>query len=80
DQGAAGRRPACSIRHPSVVTSCALLRRGPLVVVTYRPVDECLAVVDAVDRLVARTAGLTGLAVATGDDHDDAAATARARR
>ncbi|MGX6450018.1 TlpA family protein disulfide reductase, partial [Patulibacter sp. S7RM1-6] len=80
DQGAAGKRPACSIRHPSVVTSCALLRRGPLVLVTFRPVGECLDVVDRVDRLVARTPGLTGLAVATGDDHDDAARTVRERR
>jgi hypothetical protein len=31
DSGSAGKVPACDVRGPKVVNSCALLRRGPLV-------------------------------------------------
>lgn len=31
DQGAAGRRPACSVRGPGILNSCQLAERGPFV-------------------------------------------------
>jgi len=79
DQGEAGSKPACSIRHSSVVTSCALLERGPLVLVLYTGgVGECVRAVDALDRLRGR--GAQVLAVSVLGEHDDTARTVRERR
>jgi hypothetical protein len=80
-QGEAGGRAACSIRNRSVVTSCALLDRGPLVLVLYSGgVADCVAAVDELDRLRPRFPRLQTLAVATLGEHDAVAATVRARR
>lgn len=80
DQGQAGRRAACSIRVPSAVTSCALLRGGPLVLVVFsRGVDPCLRAVDDVAALRRDLPGLGTLAVATNAEHDEAADVVRAR-
>ncbi len=81
DQGDAGRVPACSIDDPSVVTSCALLERGPLVLLMFAAgVDECVAAVDALDRLGDRYPRIQRLAVAIGGQHDKTARTVRERR
>jgi hypothetical protein len=81
DQGQAGRRAACSIREPSAVTSCALLRDGPLVIVVFsRGVDACLRAVDDVEAVRRALPGLGTLAVATNAEHDEAAEIVRARR
>ncbi|MDX8153099.1 hypothetical protein SK069_15980 [Patulibacter brassicae] len=81
NQGDAGSRPACSIRNPSVVTSCALLERGPLVLVLYsQGIDQCVRAVDALDRLRAREPSVSTLAVAVLGEHGETARTARDRR
>ncbi|WP_022927543.1 TlpA family protein disulfide reductase [Patulibacter americanus] len=81
DQGQAGRRAACSIRNPSAVTSCALLRDGPLVIVVFsRGVDACLRAVDDVEAVRRALPRLGTLAVATNAEHAEAAEAVRARR
>jgi hypothetical protein len=80
DQGQAGRRAACSIRESSAVTSCALLRDGPLVIVVFsRGVDPCLRAVDHVEAVRRTLPRLGTLAVATNAQHDEAAEVVRAR-
>lgn len=80
-QGEAGNRAACSIRNRSVVTSCALLARGPLVVVVFsRGVDSCVRAVDLVDAERRRFPGLQALAVSLLGRHDSTGETARDRR
>lgn len=81
NQGQAGSVAACSIVNPSVVTSCGLLRRGPLVLVMFSSgVGECVRTVDEIDRLRTRFPRLQTLAVAIGGEHGSTAKTARARR
>lgn len=80
-QGEAGEKAACSIRNRSVVTSCALLARGPLVVVVFsRGVGSCVEAVDAVDAERRRFPGLQALAVSLLGRHDTTGETARDRR
>lgn len=80
-QGEAGRKAACSIRDPSVVTSCALLARGPLVVVVFsRGVASCVEAVDAVDVERRRFPRLQALAVSLLGRHDTTGETVRDRR
>ncbi|WP_026912890.1 hypothetical protein [Patulibacter minatonensis] len=80
-QGEAGKYAACSIRNPSVVTSCALLDRGPLVLVLFsRGVQQCVDAVDLLDRERRRFPTLQTLAVATLGQHDATAETAASRR
>lgn len=80
-QGEAGAKAACSIRNRSVVTSCALLARGPLVLVLYSGgVEDCVAAVDDLDRLRPRYPRLSTLAVAILGERESVGATVRARR
>jgi hypothetical protein len=79
-QGEAGRYAACSISNPSVITSCALLRRGPLVLVLFsRGVGRCVDAVDRIDRERRRFPALRALAVAVGGGHDATAETVATR-
>lgn len=81
DEGEAGRVPACSVEDRSVVTSCALLDRGPLVLMMFAGgIDACVAAVDDLDRLRARYPQVQTLAVAIGGEHDKTARTVRNRR
>jgi hypothetical protein len=81
DQGQAGRRAACSIRNRSVVTSCALLRRGPLVLVLFsRGIGACVGAVDELDRLRRRYPAVQALAVSLLGRWDSTRETARERR
>lgn len=81
DEGEAGRVPACSVYDPSVVTSCALLDRGPLVLMMFGSgVDACVTAVDDLNRLRARYPDVQTLAVAIGGEHDKTATTVRNRR
>jgi hypothetical protein len=54
-QGSAGSRPACDVRGPDVVNSCALADRGP-VVLTFlaEPVEDCRRQAGVVDRVARR--------------------------
>lgn len=80
-QGEAGEKAACSIRNRSVVTSCGLLARGPLVVVVFsRGVDSCVRAVDLVDAERRRFPGLQALGVSLLGRHDTTGETARDRR
>lgn len=81
DEGEAGRVPACSVENPSVITSCALLDRGPLVLAMFGlGVDECVTTVDDLDRVRGRYPGVQALAVAIGGDHAKTATAVRNRR
>ncbi len=81
DEGEAGRVPACSIDNPSVITSCALLDTGPLVLMMFgNGIDECVRAVDDLNRLRTRYPGLQTLAVAIGGDHAKTRETVRNRR
>lgn len=80
-QGQAGNTAACAIRDPAVVTSCGLLRRGPLVLVVFsRGVDSCVRAIDDLDAARRRHPGLQTLAVSLLGSHDTTGETARARR
>ena len=51
DQGAAGSRPACSVRGPGILNSCDLARTGPAAVVFFASgQDRCTGEVDALAR------------------------------
>jgi hypothetical protein len=54
-QGAAGARPACSVRRADVLNSCELTERGPVVLAfVFAPVHECREQLDVLDRVRAR--------------------------
>jgi hypothetical protein len=51
-QGAAGDRPACSVRRPDVLNSCALVEHGPAVIAfVFAPVPACRDQLDVLDRI-----------------------------
>jgi hypothetical protein len=80
-QGEAGRFAACSIRNASVVTSCGLLARGPLVVMLFsRGLDACVRAVDDLDAERRRFPRVQTLAVSLLGRHDSTAETVRDRR
>lgn len=81
DEGEAGRVPACSVDDPSVITSCALLDQGPLVLMMFGTgIDTCVTAVDDLNRLRARYPQVQTLAVAIGGEHDKTAEAVRNRR
>lgn len=81
DEGEAGRVPACSVDNPSVITSCALLDQGPLVLMMFGTgVDTCVTAVDDLDRLRPRYPQVQTIAIAIGGDHGKTAAAVRNRR
>jgi hypothetical protein len=54
-QDAAGLRPACDVRRPDVLNSCALAERGPLVLAfVFEPVRACRDQLDVLERVRAR--------------------------
>jgi hypothetical protein len=54
-QGAAGARPACSVRRADVLNSCELTERGPAVLAfVFEPVRACRDQLDVLDRVRAR--------------------------
>ncbi|MGE4428685.1 MAG: TlpA family protein disulfide reductase [Solirubrobacteraceae bacterium] len=81
DQGSAGKVAACSVEHPSVVTSCDATRDRPLVVMTFSEgIDDCVRAVDELDRLARAYPAVGTLAVAIGGEHGDTADVVRNRR
>jgi hypothetical protein len=55
NQGAAGSRPACSVRGPDVLNSCELAERGPFVLAfVFHPVERCRAQLPVLERVAAR--------------------------
>jgi hypothetical protein len=77
-QGAAGARPACTVRGPGILNSCELVERGPAVLAfVFAPVRECRDQLDAVDAVRARHPGVSFAAV---DVRADGAAARRFAR
>jgi hypothetical protein len=63
-QGAAGARPACSVRGPSVLNSCELAARGPVVLAfVFAPVRACRDQLTVLDRVRVRHPGVSFAAV-----------------
>jgi hypothetical protein len=55
DQGAAGAKPACSVRGPQVLNSCELAEGGPFVLAfVFQPVARCRDQLPALQRVAAR--------------------------
>jgi hypothetical protein len=71
DQGAAGARPACSIRDPRALNVCALVRERPLVLAFITEGDRCVAELDALDAVAPRFPDVAFAAVAIRGDRGD---------
>jgi hypothetical protein len=55
DQGAAGSRPACSVRGKNILNSCELAEGGPFVLAfVFEPVARCRQQLPALERVAAR--------------------------
>jgi hypothetical protein len=55
DQGAAGSRPACSVRGKHILNSCELAEGGPFVLAfVFEPVARCRQQLAALERVAAR--------------------------
>jgi hypothetical protein len=55
DQGAAGAKPACSVRGPHVLNSCQLAEGGPFVLAfVFQPVARCRDQLPVLERVAAR--------------------------
>ncbi len=80
-QGAAGARPACSIRRRGVLTSCALVRGRPAVIVFFAPGNErCIRQLDVLAGALRRHPGVAAAAVAVRGDRGELRDLARAHR
>ncbi|WP_028059091.1 TlpA family protein disulfide reductase [Candidatus Solirubrobacter pratensis] len=63
-QGAAGERPACTVRRPDVLNSCELAERGPVVLAfVFAPVGECRDQLGVLERVRARHPGVAFAAI-----------------
>jgi AhpC/TSA family len=81
DQGAAGRRPACSVRGPRVLNVCALYERGPVVLAFLATRGaRCTRELDRLQRLRARHRDVGFAAVSIRGDRDELRATIRRHR
>jgi len=81
DHGEAGRRPACTVRGPTVLNLCELTERGPLVLGLLATRDaDCVASLDRLAALPRRHRGLQVAVVSIRGDLDDLRAIVRARR
>jgi AhpC/TSA family len=68
-QGAAGARPACSVRGRDILNACELAERGPFVLAfVFHPVDRCRAQLPALERVAARFEGVRVAVVAVRAD------------
>jgi hypothetical protein len=77
-QGAAGARPACSVRGAGVLNSCELAARAPAVLAfVFAPVRQCRDQLDVLDRVRARHPGVVFAAIAVRADGPSARTFAR---
>jgi hypothetical protein len=68
-QGAAGARPACSVRGPRVLNGCALGERGPFVLAFFATRGKgCVAQLDALEQARAQVPGVQFAAIAIRGD------------
>jgi len=78
DEGAAGRRPACSVRGRDVLNVCALYERGPVVLAfLVAGAARCTHELDRLQRLRPHHRGVAFAAVAIRGDRGDLRATIR---
>ena len=65
DQGAAGTKPACSVRGPEVLNSCELAEKGPFVLAfVFHPVQRCRDQLAGLQRVAIRHPGVRFAVVA----------------
>jgi AhpC/TSA family len=77
-QGAAGDRPACSVRGPGIVNSCQLAERGPFVVAFMATRGaRCTRELDRLQRVGARHPDVQIVAVSIRGDRGDLRALVR---
>jgi AhpC/TSA family protein len=78
NQGSLGRRPACSVRGPQIVNSCALGEGGPFVLAFLATRGtQCTRELDRLARVRARHPGVQVAAVSIRGDRDDLRALVR---
>jgi hypothetical protein len=81
NQGAAGKRPACSVRGPGILNSCELGERGPFVLAFLATRgSQCTRELDLLQRALTRHPGLQVAAVSIRGDRDDLRALVRRHR
>ena len=78
-QGAAGAEPACAVSDPRALNSCALARRGPVVLAFFTGSRRCAAVLDAMQRIAPRHPDVGFAAVAIEGDRAKMRATVAQR-
>ncbi len=64
NQGAAGKRPACSVRGAQVLNVCQLYERGPLVLALFVDADSCTGILRQLQALAPSFPGVQFAAVA----------------
>jgi hypothetical protein len=70
-EGAAGARPACTVRGPRVLNGCALGERGPFVLAFFATRGKgCVAQLDALEQARAQVPGVQFAAIAIRGDRD----------
>lgn len=76
NQGEAGARPACSVTDPRALNSCALARRGPVVLGFFTDSSgRCVDALDAMQQVARRHPDVGFAAVAIRGDRTEARAT-----
>jgi len=78
-QGAAGAKPACAVTDPRALNSCALARRGPVVLAFFTGSKRCAAALDAMQRIAPRHPDVGFAAVAIEGDRAKTRATVARR-
>ena len=79
-QGQQGSRPACEVRGPDIVNSCALAERGPVVLAFLATRSErCDRQIDALQAVAGDYPDVSVAAVAIRGDRDDLRRTIRER-
>jgi hypothetical protein len=68
NDGAAGRRPACTVRGPGILNICELYERTPLVLALFLQAGECPAILDELQTLAPSFPGVRFAAVAIAGD------------
>jgi hypothetical protein len=72
DEGQAGKRAACSVRGPDVLNGCALREAGPVVLAFFAIRSrECIAQLDAMQRVRTQLPGVQLAAIAIRGDRGD---------
>ncbi|HEX4186484.1 MAG TPA: hypothetical protein VHY83_01180 [Solirubrobacteraceae bacterium] len=79
DQGAAGRKPACSVRGPQILNICQLYESGPVVLALFVDSGSCPAILGDMQALVRPFPGVRFAAVALGGDRSSVRGAIRAR-